>query len=367
MISKLFYEVQAHMTKLKILLTTLIFTLLGTLIPNESLQAYSYFDNGCSQFCQDCNTGTLSSPPPLGCCGYYVGADFLYWTNYQPGLDYAADALAGGDRLDGKIHLVDYDWSPGFRVYGGYRFGCEGWDGRLVYTYWCDDPSASTTASTDHLKPSLITPDWGKENANEAEIKLCTDYKVLDLLFSYPLCVTSNLNWRPYFGARAVWLEQELKATYSGGNDFNNNNVVKWKNDFCGAGLNAGLDCSTSIRNCFVLNFEFGGSIIAGEADDHHEQIELVGDGPAVNDTRIDLKKSECLAIPGYHLGVNVSWEKCCECANFVVSLGYEMNHWFQTPNMSRYVDETLESVATSGSCGSLLLHGLTVRGEVHF
>ena len=329
---------------------------------------FDCFQSDCDRFCDECTPGILKCAQPLDCrCGFFAGADYLYWNACRSDLDYATDAATGGDVLEGKVHVADHDWDSGLRLFGGYRFGCDGWDARAIYTYWKNSANDSAKASNDHLKPNLLAPDWGIENAGEAVSKIDLEYHAIDALLSRPFCISQTLNTRPFFGFRYVELDQDIKAIYKDGTQFTNHHVVAWKSEYCGAGLHSGMDWSFKVCDGLALNSTFAGSIVVGDSDTHQKQVRLDGSGPDITDTRVDVKATQCIALPGYNLGVNMSWENCCDCFYYIVSVGYEMNQWFHVPQLPRYTNNALEATTTSSASGSLVLHGLTVRSEFHF
>ncbi len=233
----------------------------------------AYADGGCCPSDTSCRWDCCNDCPQLKpvqpCCddcGFFAGADFLWWNTHQTNLDYAVDGVDGeqsspsfissGGLGKGKVHFMDYDWDAGFRVMAGYRLGCDGWDARVVYTYFHNKASGSTKArdtSGDSsyrqlLDPTLLVGDTKikpKKGSEKAHCSTSLDYDVVDLLFSRPFCLSETVIARPFFGVRAVWLDQTLSAKYEGGGSGSSSpgpRTVKWDGDWEGIGVNCGME-----------------------------------------------------------------------------------------------------------------------------
>jgi len=344
-----------------------------------------------------CQQGCLLGPAQPCCedCGFFGGADFLYWTVYQANLDYAVDGRDGalspsvfedGGLGPGKMHFMDYDWDSGFRIIAGWRFGCDGWDARAIYTYIHSKASGSATANditgsgVQLLEATLLSADVASnaQNAEEASARNCLEYDVLDVLLSRPFCISETLIARPYLGVRAVWMHQSLRAKYQGGEIqsptsspvfiSDDPREVKFNSDWEGAGLRAGVETSIRLCGCFSLYGDISGSILAGRNCSHNKQTGFEsGGGASDKQIILDIKEKECTALPGYQIGAGINWETewCDTC--IVLNLGYEMTQWLHTPQIRRYNGETQHVGSTSANSGNILLHGLTLNANVYF
>jgi len=347
-----------------------LFVLLNLLILSTAIQAdecQSSCDYECDQnWCDECVPGYLPPALPDG-CGLFVGADFLYWNACENDLDYVQTS-SDDTKLKGSLKFVEYDWDPGFRIYGGYRWGCDGWDARMIYTYFESDDHDQTinvdeTNSLDtYLLHSLSVPLGFDPDKVAASVDL--NYETLDFLFSRSCCVSPSLIARPYFGFRGFWIDRDFDVLYAEESVIRK---INWSSDTDGYGIHAGIDWNVNLCGvCEGLGFNafFAGSLLAAQSEVHHRQS-------SDSETFVDVKEEQRIALPGYHLGLNFSWDICSDCAYVILAAGYEFNYWDGLPQLRRYSEsESIENCfGRSGSAtnGKLLVHGLTVSGEVHY
>lgn len=336
-----------------------------------------------------------------GDCGLFLGGSFLYWTACQNHLDYAVDDTDDFDDVEvigpGHRHFLDYNNDFGYRVWIGTRWG-DCWSLRLVYTHF-DIEARDSVDRTDKegifLRPTMFHPASSlkiyQDNSNvfhtgradKANGTNHLNYDVLDALVSKPCCLCDAFLFRPYFGVRYLWLDQKLRVSYEG-QDFQpkpNEGRVIFDSEYDGIGLHIGTYYDVDLCNCFGLYFDFGGSLIAGEASNHHKET-YWRETLSHERVDIDVKECECSCLPGYNLGLGLTYENTiCGCWCFIARIGYEMNHWFNTPRLPRYHgsfdvdapggvtgDKVFNPGVYSGANGgNILFHGLTIDGEIHF
>ncbi|NGX42790.1 MAG: hypothetical protein K940chlam7_01078 [Chlamydiae bacterium] len=341
-----------------------------------------------------CEQGCHLAPAQPCCndCGFFLGADFLYWNVRQANLDYAVDGRddefddpfsvlsKGGALGPGKMHFMDFDWETGFRVVAGWRFGCDGWDMRALFTCFHSKAHGSTKAndlegSRQLLEATLLSQNAKlfAQNAEKASAKNSLDYDVVDLLISKPYCISKTLISRPYLGIRALWMKQNLKAKYIGGENDGESpslisadepRIVKYNSDWEGAGLHAGLENNVRLCGCFSLYGNVSGSILAGRNSSQNKQTGF--ESSQEKTLILDIKEREYTALPGYQIGAGINWEtEWCDIC-YVINLGYEMTHWLHTPQIRRYSSEDHVG-STSANSGNILLHGITFNANVYF
>lgn len=214
-------------------------------------------------------------------------------------------------------------------------------------------------------------------NAEKASASNSLDYDVLDVHISRPFCISETLIARPYFGIRALWMNQTLRAKYIGGESNGESpgligedvpRKVKFNSDWEGAGLHAGMESNVHLCSYFSLYGNVSGSILAGRNSSHNKQTGFdSGDEESNKKILLDIKEREYTALPGYHIGGGLNWETewCDRC--FVINVGYEMTQWLHTPQIRRYNGEEGSVGSTSANSGNILLHGLTVNVDLYF
>lgn len=314
-------------------------------------------------------------------CSAYFGIEGLWWTICQDNLDYAVEFDSEDAEIilgPGETNFLDYNWCGGARGYLGFK-GC-GWNVLSCYTWYRNqsDDLAEAKKSNFYLKASLLHPDTNAEDAEKATIDSVIVYQTVDLLFGKDLCFCGGtMLLHPFFGVKAIKIEQDLKVIYEGG-DFVIQTTshfigdeeavparVRWNSDLCAIGLNAGLNMDYRWYCGFGLYGSFNGSVLASRTDIRHKQETLDSDGK-VDTIEIDLKENECVCVPGYQLTAGVSWDSWCfKCFYFVLKAGYEFNHWFNTPQLRRY--HSGNEGISSDSSGNIGFHGATLRANLHF
>lgn len=323
--------------------------------------------------CCQCTTHLCSAQPCCEDCGFFGGAEFLYWTTEQSDLDYAADKKDPSNIVGPKkIHFAEYDWDPGFRAMVGYRLGCDGWDARLRYTYY--EPRAEGSAKVNSgenevLSPILLHPVWSATNGISAKAKCGLKYDVLDFTVSRPFCVSETLIMRPYWGVRGLWLNQSYHVRYVvGPSGFENTEFpvgsiidASYKGETTGVGLVVGLDSNIHLCGGFSLYGNVGGSILASQMRFKHLQV-LNGEDVGVN-----VKEKQDVALASYELGAGINWElSICDCC-MLFDLGYEFTHLFPTSRNRRYVNQAVTGISTGAVTQDTVMHGLRVSGSFWF
>lgn len=318
------------------------------------------------------------------CCsrnGYFYGIEGLWWTVYQDNLDYAVEFNNELDATEilgpGKTKFLDYDWQGGVR--GTLGVVLSGWDLFATYTWYQNQSDTSTNTHTTlfELKASLLHPATPQVNAQKASLDSDITYQTLDILFGRSLIFCENsILIRPYAGLSGLQINQDLEALYEGG-DFilipgafiGGDNAdparVLWSSDLQAIGLKAGFDMNYRWYCGFGLYGSFAGSVLASKTDIHHRQQSLDADGD-VDEVLINLRNKENVCIPGYQVAAGFSWDTCCgDCFFFQFRVGYEFNHWFNTPQLRRYHDGN-EGVS-SDSSGNIGFHGGTLSFNFYF
>lgn len=338
--------------------------------------------NSCGMSCDPCCQDD---------CGFYVGGDVLYWTACQECLevgstteDITVDIETGKVTTTAKIHVADYNWDLGFRVFAGYRMGCDDWELRGVYTYWNND-------ATGNIRPNLL----GVKTSTNNDFK----YQTADALLYREYILGCSSKLRPFAGFRALWIDQKFRVeTKIVGPETSEIAVeplilsqLKLDSDLFAAGMTAGIDWEWTLCDGFGVYVGMSGSLLEGDTDNRHAFLRLESPiGPTSSsfsssaeqfESEFILKDDRCLPIPGYHLNAGVTWESCfdmCGMESWLkFSLGYELNHWFQVPTFNPFglLAGQFEGTSTTSqtdvnvpfnllTCktNSVLLHGLTAR-----
>lgn len=295
-------------------------------------------------------------------CGFFVGADLLFWTACQKNLDcvISQKELSEGF-FEFNRHVVDYDWSVGYRVFGGYRMGVDDWEVSAVFTHWNND-------ATGTFDISFI--DGETEVDGRVSCKTKVDYDVIDILLARSYQLGCDSQFKPFFGFRGVWLDQDwtsIDLLAEGCPP-----VRKFHSDVFARGLHAGSSFHWDGCEGFGVWATAGASLLEGDVRNKQEVDFDVENGVAY--PQQTLKESYCLPFAGYNLGAGIDYECCftgCEGESIIrLGLGYEFHNWFCVPQpVSDFSGDDILAEDVSGvSTGSaLMMHGLTFRVGYYF
>jgi len=312
-------------------------------------------------------------------CGIFFGGQLLWWAVYQTNLDYAVDSKR---RLEdpelfplivgpGDTHFIDYSWDGGWRVFAGVR-GCDCWDIRGIYTRFIKTGRGSTEARCDNnLLTTLTHPGTNPNRAQKAEGRLDLDYQVADMSFSRPFKASRTTILRPYFGFRALFLDQKMKVKYEGrefekleenGEGLGGPGRVEWKSYYYGVGGNCGMETNIDLLYGFKFLGDCSCSLVAGRTKQSHKQW-MEG----ICKVRVDVDEKQTMILPGMHVASGFSWEACLFQSSWIVFRAmYEMNLWLHTPQLRRY-DGDNDGVSNSATAGTIGLHGGTFELRILF
>jgi len=318
---------------------------------------YSQTNNLCTQK-RDLTSGIL------------IGVEGFYWTIFQTNLDYVVDADIPLNPIlgPGKTHFFEYDWKGGGRGYLGFHT-C-GWEVKGGYTWYENRASGKTTLQNSLIMPTLVYPSNLEETFEEGSGHNDLNYQTADFFFGRNLYFCCNsVTLHPFFGARGLRLKQNMCALGEGEQE-GDSTKVKWDSILKSIGLHAGLDYYYSYCKNFGLFGSFSGSILLGHTNNHHLQ-QILDEEDIVQVTEIDLKERQYIPIAGYHLSAGI-FLAAYDCPNwkaiFRLKLGYELNEWFQTPQLRRYHHGIGHAaVSSSATAGSIGLHGGFASAELTF
>jgi hypothetical protein len=289
----------------------------------------------------------------------------------QEDLEYAVDVTGEDDGElvgPGETHALEYDWRGGVRGFIGFDGYC-GWDIRGVYTWYKNETEERITEVAGE---SVLIATWAHPggigfNALTATASQHFKYQTVDLIFGKeitfcPLAFTLE----PFIGIRGLKLNQNISALYEGEDFIDNPQLVTFESDLKAIGLYTGIHMRNNL--CCGLGFygDFAGSLLYGKGKNRQHQLSLDTFG-AVVDTVVDLEDNPCRILPGCHIRAGIDWlfEVCC--MNFHIQAGYEFNHWFNTPIVSRFYDNVNHGVSSSSGKGEITLHGATLSASLRF
>lgn len=303
-------------------------------------------------------------------CHLLYGLEGLYWTVFQPNLDYAVDFERNQSPGLKKIYFFHHDWKCGTRLWLGWNWGC-GWEVKWIYSRYLTKNHGSTNSHNSNcgLKASLLHPAKGSANAKKASGHHQLKYQTVDLQVERVLSFYHHtFVLRPFFGCRFLRLEQNLKVIYKR-EDFSweLSDIVKWKSSLNTIGLHGGVEMNMRCVSGFGVYGTIAGSLLGGRTRNRHRQGEkkFNNDGALSND--IDLKEKWHVMIPELCVSAGLSWD--CDdrnCVLYKLKLGYELEDYFHTPQLRRYQSGN-GGASNSANAGQVALQGVTFSVEIYF
>lgn len=346
----------------------------------------------CEPCCCEC-VSTPATPCPTesaynapyreaSCWDLFGSASYIYWLaaedNLELGLqgDLTFDPVLQFGDTSGKFVKNDCDYNSGFKVGLGKNFCWDNWDLYAEYTWFHNTTTTSATGTAESPISNLL---WTMylSNANlltpfsqyeRAKSKWELDLDILDVELSRPYYVGCKLLFRPHFGLRAAWIDQQYKLDFTESllsTDVDANGIVRASSDSWGIGPRAGFDT----RWMFCGEFYFYGNFAASILYTDYSSIKNseVGGRVIVNSlgpVSNSVTGSMCTARPNMELALGLGWADYCDCDAqkwyLNLSVGYEF-HTFWDQNVMRKVYQT------NASGGNLYLHGLTVTARLDF
>ena len=330
-----------------------------------------FAQNQCSQKCTPSqklyfsNCEKVSVTPPAGpavSCGVNLGisGDFLYWTVRQDGLFHAVSGVdasipAGSSVAKGRVHDLNWEMDPGFRVSLSYDLPHDGWELLGRYT-WMRTDVANTTRD-----PNLVS--YWSINGNDplkaihsssAKWKLHFDGAQLEL--GRNCYLSQYLKLRPHVGLNAAWIDQSYEVIQM---DSSTTDSMKLTQDFWGVGLQAGLNTSWQFLYQFSLFGDLDLSILWGQFNLNRKDTTTAA---GVTTSRVNVAVNPHTFEPVLGLAAGLRWEDWVSNNryHYLFQAGWEHQLWILQNELIKVNGEV-------GHTGDLVLQGLTVRASLDF
>lgn len=286
--------------------------------------------------------------------GWCFNADVLYWHAKVGGTEYAYSKQ--GSQTDfpvnGRSKDIDFDWDWGLRVGLGYNFQHDGWDLSAQYTYFDTNGSNSAQAGMNSALIPLrgsatITNGDGKGQdflfCSTAKSQYGLDFQSLDVQLGRAYYVSSKLSFRPAWGLKSAWIDQNQKTRYTGGTasasamGLGATTVhIKDENDFWGLGPCVGVDSRWHLGNGFSLLGNVGGALLFGHFDVKHKEH-----WSNHSDAKIDLTANRHAFAPNMQMQLGLHYDKYINDSkqHIGIGLGFEANYWWRQNQMLKIDD----------------------------
>jgi len=274
----------------------------------------------------DCITCNNTPPAVLGF------AEYLLVRARTNANDYAIIDPANNLAPEGSIRNAQYGTDNAFRIGGGYRPGGSAWDFVFTYFYLHDWENRNAVAPPGGLLYATLTRPGQVDNVGFAVAGASLNMNVYDLESIRNFQIDKDFAFKLGFGSRFANVEQDLQALYFGGDA--NGAAVRRHVCFDSFGLTVGGQGDWVFWRNFRLYGRARGSLLMADFD--NSLFETNNGGATVN---ANVHEHYRQVVPVIELASGVAWEY----RNLRVSVGYELQNWFNVVNAPTFVDDFSE------------------------
>lgn len=323
---------------------------------------------------------TATARPEVDGRGWFLTLDILYWHAKVGGTEfaYSDNDPAATLPIRGRTKDIDFEWDWGVRVGLGYNFAHDGWDAYLHYTYFDTNGSDSSRGGLNstliplrgaaQIVSTTASPDDLFIFCDSAKSQYDLDYNALDLELGRAYFVSGQLSFRPHWGLKTAWIDQEQIARYTGGNPVVNPNGgdnlglgvssvhIKDDCDFWGLGPRVGVESKWHLGYGFSIFGNIAGGLLFGYFDvDHRERWT----GNEDNTIRLHANRHAFSPTVQFQLGLRFDKYVHNNRQHIGVGLGYEAEYWWRQNQMLKIDDSAVLKYERYSE--DLSFHGLTL------
>lgn len=279
---------------------------------------------------------------------YFTG-EWLYWRTRQEGMEYAT------------AKKVDFDFQSGFRVGLGVHLPYNCWDIYINYTRF--NPADSDRAHGS-IYPLYLFQGAGIQGPSVAEAfaKWQIEFQNIDVEIGRPFYIAKTLVFRPFFGMKGAWIDQDARIHYQGGFIPSGQTFrTHFENDFKGAGPLIGIESNWLIGAGLSFFSNLAAALVVGHFDNEQEQHQLGGDKV------VNLDSDFNLVSPAVQMIVGLAWDRNFnrERWHAGLSAGFETQYWWSQNQIEQFTDKDFPIYVREK--GNLAFYGLTLRARVDF
>lgn len=331
---------------------------------------------------------TATARPEVDGKGLFLTLDVLYWYPKVGGTEfaYSDDSPAATLPIHGRTKDIDFDWGWGVRVGLGYNFCYDGWDTHLQYSWFGSNGSDSTSAGLNSsivpLKGSarIVADQEGIFGTDLDAFVFCDKarsqydftYQAIDLELGRAYFVSGKLSFRPHWGLKTAWIDQEQVARYTGGDPVEINAGIFDGAEFLGLGIETvkvtdecdfwGIGPRTGMMSKWHLGYGFSifgdvaAAILFGYFDvDHREKW------TRLESNHIHLSASRHAFSPTvqFQLGLRYDAYIHDNKQHVGVGLGFEGQYWWRQNQMLKVDDDAVLKYERYSE--DISMHGVTL------
>jgi hypothetical protein len=316
-------------------------------------------------FLEDCRTSQKLEH------SWEIDADFLYWFPSEEVSNIWADiiTITPDNSSSWKAPSFDLEGNYGFRLGADHKFGSDGWDFMLGWT-WFRTSSTHTlwaepdqTVSAEFFAAFLgnLKDDGGSVTKTVGQWTLL--FNMFDGNLGRNFQVSRSLSIRPFLGLKGGYIHQPIEISYL--DIVTKDDLTQYsgqehlKNNFWGVGPAGGVNTAwmlSNFRSHFISLFgDFCVATMWGRWTCSDVYNTTLGTSYVVDMKNSSLGTLMCSGFLG--MGWDAYFNECSSC--FHLKLGYEMQIWINQFRLSTFQLQRLH--------GDLTLQGLTLKCAFEF
>ncbi len=324
----------------------------------------------------------------------YMTGSFVYWQLSQDNMEVAFnDQLTNTDyttnnKIKGDLARMDFDYKPGFKVGLGINLDQDDWDVFSEYTRIHTSNNASTNgAEIISGTTGPIFPTWGHPYViqtnvyNTASEKWDCHLDVINLDLGRAYYVGTQLTFRPFVGARSVFLTQSVHANYVNTSFTNTTGTfveipgvmdVIQRNRSWSVGTRVGVDTNWMLGMGVRLFGNANADVLYTKYKIQNKTHFLVAsgaDGFATGQTLFHVSKEKVPALRGHtDLEMGFGWGSYFDNNNWHIDLSasYEFQIFFDQNMLTKYYNGFMTGKLEQPN-GNLYAQGLTATARFDF
>ena len=309
---------------------------------------------------------------------FYFFGDYLLFLAQEEGLDFAVKntsnnvvlPLTGGNVEGFSTGSHDWGWNHGARVGLGFYLNHDAWNLEVKWTYLHIKENRSVGTNTqDLIVPFFIPPFTAViNNMRTASATWKTKFNTLDFTMGKPYFVSRSFIFDPFVGARAVWIDQDYVARYSGVYVNGHDGVqMDAKNDYWGIGLRGGFNTEWMLGAGWNIFGAFSGSMVYGKFDVSQQLGTGLNSNPNLS---YEIDQDFYATSPNIELALGLCWTNhfCENKYRVALSGAYEFHYWWDQNQFKRFFGDN-QAIASNDtvSRGDLSFNGLSFRMQFDF
>jgi hypothetical protein len=304
-------------------------------------------------------------------CGswdFFITGTFLWIQPIEEQLEFALTSYNNAVTSVGKIHKLDFDWKPAFKVGCGKNFNHDNWDAYFQYTRI--KTSMSSSAKKGNTPNEELRDMWLNQAvlANTTEVKenWKLKFNIIDFELARAFYNGKKLVFRPYYGLKGGWINQSINITDT---QTTGNITGSFKSKSWLIGPRIGVNSQWQAGCGFRINGNAAASLF------YQQFHKLEKREPYINNPTLWYTYSG--AINHSITNINASLEGLFGIGygtyfyrnnyHFDIDIGYEIQ-LFLDQNMLRYIQQFSNYNNNNVSkAGNLLFHGLNITVRFDF